>query len=89
MVRLAAKVLLGKEDLQKSDTAPRAKYDADRYRLSKTAVLHHLSALDAIPTDLVIPPAILVSQTAGKLILDRIKTPKPPTAAMRVLYEAG
>ena len=55
--------------------------------LIETAVLHHLSALDAIPTDLVIPPAILVSRTAGKLIRDRIETPKPPTPAMRVLYE--
>ena len=55
--------------------------------LIETAVLHHLSALVAIPTDLVIPPAILVSRTAGKLILDRIETPKPPTPAMRVLYE--
>ena len=55
--------------------------------LIETAVLHHLSALNAIPTDLVIPPVILVSRSAGKRILDRIETPKPPTHAMRVLYQ--
>lgn len=53
--------------------------------LIETAVLHHLSALDAIPLDLVIPPTIEVSRKTGKAILSRIKSPKPPTAAMREL----
>ena len=54
--------------------------------LIETAVLHHLSALDAIPADLVIPPIIEVSGKTGKSILNRIKNPNPPTAAMRDLF---
>ena len=55
--------------------------------LIETAVLRHLCASDAIPTDLEVPRVILVSRTAGKLILDRFETPKPPTPTMRVLHE--
>jgi uncharacterized protein (DUF1778 family) len=54
--------------------------------LIETAVLHHLSALDAIPADLVIPPIIEVTERAGKVLLGRIKNPKPATAAMRELF---
>ena len=54
--------------------------------LIETALLHHLSALDAIPADLVIPPVIRVSRETGKTILDRIEKPAPPTAAMRELF---
>ena len=54
--------------------------------LIETAVLHHLSALDAIPADLVIPPMIEVTERAGKVLLSRIKNPKPATAAMRELF---
>ena len=55
--------------------------------LIETAVLHHLSALDAIPADLVIPPIIHVSRTTGKMFQDRIENPKLPTPVMRKLYE--
>jgi uncharacterized protein (DUF1778 family) len=54
--------------------------------LIETALLHHLSALDAIPADLVIPPVIHVSRETSKTILDRIENPAPPTAAMRDLF---
>lgn len=54
--------------------------------LIETAVLHHLSALDSIPSDLVIPPIIEVSGKTGKAILNRIKNPNPPTTAMRELF---
>ncbi len=76
--------------------SPETRHRLERYvsahgvkksHLIETAVLHHLGALDAIPTDLVIPPVMLVSRTTGKLIMDRLDNPKPPTPAMRVLYE--
>lgn len=54
--------------------------------LIETAVLHHLSCADVIPPDLVIPPTIEVSRKTGKIILSRIKSPKPPTKAMRELF---
>ena len=55
--------------------------------LIETAVLHHLSALDSIPSDLIIPPTIEVSRATGERILNRIENPKPPTAAMRELFD--
>lgn len=53
----------------------------------ETALLHHLSVLDAIPTDLVIPPVLHVSRETGETILDRVEDPAPPTAAMRELFD--
>ncbi len=55
--------------------------------LIETAVLHHLSALDSIPADLIIPPVIQVSRSTGNIILDRIENPKPATDAMRALFD--
>jgi hypothetical protein len=55
--------------------------------LIETAVLHHLSALDSIPADLIIPPVIEVSRATGKTILDRMENPRPATAAMRALFD--
>lgn len=63
-----------------------AAYGVKKSHLIETAVLHHLSALDSIPADLIIPPVIEVSRETGKAILDRIKKPKPVTAAMRALF---
>lgn len=55
--------------------------------LIETALLHHMSALDAIPADLVIPPMIHVSRETGEAILDRIANPASPTEAMRKLFD--
>lgn len=64
-----------------------ATHGVKKSHLIETAVLHHLSALDSIPVDLIIPPVIEVSRTTGKAILDRIENPKRPTAAMRALFD--
>lgn len=55
--------------------------------LIETALMHHLSALDSIPADLIIPPIIEVSRATGETILDRIENPKPATNAMRALFD--
>jgi hypothetical protein len=64
-----------------------AAHGVKKSHLIETAVLHHLSALDSIPADLIIPPVIEVSQVTGKAILDRIKKPKPVTDRMRALFD--
>jgi uncharacterized protein (DUF1778 family) len=64
-----------------------AAHGVKKSHLIETALLHHLSVLDAIPADLVIPPVIHVSRETGKTILDRIENPAPPTAAMRELFD--
>lgn len=55
--------------------------------LIETALLHHLKALDEIPTDLLIPPILEVTRKSGERILDRIEHPSPPTAAMKALFD--
>ena len=62
-----------------------ATHGIDKSRLIETALLHHLSELNAIPADVVIPPVIHVSHETGTTILDRIQDPPPPTTAMREL----
>ncbi len=64
-----------------------AAHGVKKSHLIETAVLHHLSALDSIPADLIIPPIIEVSRATGNKILDRIGNPKPATAAMRALLD--
>lgn len=64
-----------------------ATHGVKKSHLIETAVLHHLAALDAVPADLIIPPTIEVSRETGKRIADRIQNPKPPTAAMREMFD--
>lgn len=42
-----------------------AAHGVKKSHLIETAVLHHLSALDSIPADLIIPPVIEVSRATG------------------------
>lgn len=64
-----------------------AAHGVKKSHLIETAVLHHLSALDSIPADLIIPPIIEVSRETGNSLLDRIQKPKPATEAMRALFD--
>jgi antitoxin component of RelBE/YafQ-DinJ toxin-antitoxin module len=63
------------------------RHGVKKSHLIETAILHHLSALDAIPIDLTIPPIIKVSRETGKEILAKIENPQPPTKAMRALFD--
>ena len=54
--------------------------------LIELAILHHLQALREIPTDVVIPPRIVVSRKAGERLLERLEQPREPTAAMKALF---
>jgi len=56
--------------------------------LIEQALLHHLQALDEIPTEYVIPPRIVVSRETGEEMLRRAKNPKP-TKALRDLMRDG
>ena len=64
-----------------------AAHGIKKSHLIETAVLHHLSALDSIPSDLIIPPMIEVSRATGERIINRLENPKPPTAAMLELFD--
>ena len=57
--------------------------------LIESALLHHISALESLPADVVIPPRLVVSRSAGERILQNIANPPQPTAAMKELFEEG
>jgi len=55
--------------------------------LIETALLHHLSALDEIPADILIPPVLELSRESGEKVLERLENPPAPTAAMKALFD--
>jgi hypothetical protein len=55
--------------------------------LIESALLHHLRALDEIPGDVLVPPVLELSRASGERVLDRIKNPPAPTAAMKALFD--
>lgn len=73
-----------------TDTKERLDQYASRHGVNKshlieTAILHYLNSLEAIPTDVLIPPVIKVSRQTGNTILAAIENPPPATEAMRAL----
>jgi hypothetical protein len=55
--------------------------------LIETALLHHLSALEEIPEDILIPPVLELSRESGEQVLQRIENPPAATAAMKALFD--
>lgn len=53
--------------------------------LVEEALLHHLKALKELPSDLVIPPRLTITEKSLRRVLARIRKPGRPTAAMRAL----
>jgi hypothetical protein len=65
---------------------------ADAHGLKKghvieMALLTYLQALRELPSDLLVPPYVEVDAATAERILDRIENPRPPTEAMRALFE--
>ena len=56
--------------------------------LIETAILHHLAALEELPADVVVPPALVLSREAGADLIRRIEQPEPPTPALKALFDA-
>ncbi len=55
--------------------------------LIETALLHHISALESLPADVVVPPRLVVSRQTGEVLLDRIAKPGKPSAEMKELFD--
>ncbi|MBN1961586.1 MAG: hypothetical protein JW841_11625 [Deltaproteobacteria bacterium] len=53
----------------------------------ETALLHHISALESLPTSVLVPSRLVVSQKTGVEIINRINKPGNPTAAMKKLFD--
>lgn len=56
--------------------------------LVEEALLHHLQALRELPSDLVIPPRVVVARDDGEAILEKLERPRKPTKAMRELFRS-
>lgn len=64
-----------------------SEFGVKKSHLIEVAILHHLSAIEELPADIVIPPVLEVTRRSGERVLDRIENPKPPTAAMKALFD--
>ena len=50
--------------------------------LVEQALLHHLQALRELPQDIVIPPRIRISRRSFDQVVDLLRHPRKPTAAL-------
>ena len=57
--------------------------------LVEAALLHHLQALRELPTDVVIPPRVVVTSTSMRKLAELLERPPQPTAAMRDLFRTA
>ena len=55
--------------------------------LIEQALLHHLRALQALPTEVIVPPRIVVSRKSGEQILKRVVAPPRPAARLKKLFQ--
>ena len=62
-------------------------YGVKRSYLIERALQHHLAAMDAIPSDVLIPPVVVVSKASGAKLADKLINPPPPTEAMKALFD--
>ena len=60
-------------------------YGVKRSYLVKRALQHHLAAMDAIPSDVLVPPVVVVAGVRAKLA-EKLINPPPPTDAMKALF---
>jgi hypothetical protein len=56
--------------------------------LIEQALLHHLQALDELPTEYIVHPRIVVSRKTGEQMLREAES-APPTPALRKLMRDG
>jgi hypothetical protein len=64
-----------------------SEHGVKRSHLIERALEHYLSALEAIPTDVIIPPTLVVTSGSGAQIAGRLESPPPPTDAMKALFD--
>ena len=57
--------------------------------LIETALLHHLSALETLPQEVIVPETITMSKADLKRLADLIENPPAPTPAMNALFNRG
>jgi len=51
------------------------------------ALRHHLRALRDLPSDVIVPPQLVVTAETAEHLAERMREPRTPTPAMRALFE--
>ena len=51
------------------------------------ALLHYLHALQELPSDVIVPSRLILTQESGRKVVERVVGPRDPTPAMRALME--
>lgn len=54
--------------------------------LIEVALLHHLQALKELPSDVIIPPRLVLARASAERVLQRLANPEAPTPAMEALF---
>ena len=49
------------------------------------ALLHHLHALRELPSDVIIPSRVVLTEASGREVLEQVLHPRAPTDAMKAL----
>lgn len=49
------------------------------------ALLHYLHALRELPSDVIIPSRLVLTEVSGREVVDRVLHPREPTDAMKAL----
>jgi len=57
--------------------------------LIEHALLHHLQALEELPSSVIVPARLVVSRRSFESIVGAMENPGEPTASMRELFEDG
>jgi len=50
------------------------------------ALLHHLQALEELPSDVIIPVRLVLSEESARVVRDLVTRPPEPTEEMRRLF---
>ena len=65
------------------------RYCITKARLIEEALQHHMQALRKIPSDLVVPSRLVVTEDSIKRVAARLASNEPPTPALRELLLEG
>jgi hypothetical protein len=57
--------------------------------LIESALLHHIQALEELPTNVIIPPRLLVSAASGRKIAELVSKKQKPTSELVELMRGG
>lgn len=53
------------------------------------ALLHHLQALEELPSDIILPPRLFLGPEGFQRVVERLEGPDETTPAMRALFAEG